>query len=474
MAAVAEQIVPVTLGERSYDIVLRPGLLATVGDRLSAITASSKIGVVTDRHVASRYLQGTLSSLRKAGYDPTPIILPPGERTKTLGTVAKILDVLAKHKFERQSLLLALGGGVIGDVTGFAAAIYQRGIQFIQVPTTLVAQVDSSVGGKTGVDHRLGKNLIGAFYQPRAVLIDPLTLRTLPRREWIAGLAEVIKYGIIADEEFFAFLEQEIPALLKLEEEPVIHVIKRSCEIKAQVVAADERESDRRRILNYGHTIGHALESLAGYRGLIHGEAVGIGLVQEADLACHMGLCGREVVERIRSLVQRAGLSDQVSRHPLPPSGARCNMTKKWSGDASSGYGRCGLGRWSFGRSSNRSVPSGFRASMAVGADRRVAVRKVRVLSVKRPVHESNHPMTAKRAPSVAHLQQALGEKTREVDVLHRISRSISNQLDLEAVLKHIVEVVIESPRRMPASYTSCRIAKTNSFFEPQRTLIRN
>ena len=313
-AGVAEQIVPVTLGERSYDIVLHPGLLATVGDRLSALTTSPKIGVVTDRNVASRYLHGTLRSLSKAGYDPTPIILPPGERTKTLGTIAKILDALVKNKFERQSLLLALGGGVIGDVTGFAAAIYQRGIPFVQVPTTLVAQVDSSVGGKTGVDHRLGKNLIGAFYQPRAVFIDPLTLRTLPRREWIAGLAEVIKYGIIADEEFFAFLEREIPSLLKLDEEPVIHAIKRSCEIKAQVVAADERESDRRRILNYGHTIGHALESLAGYRGLIHGEAVGIGLVQEADLACHMGLCGRDVVERIGSLVQRAGLSDQISR----------------------------------------------------------------------------------------------------------------------------------------------------------------
>ena len=313
-AGVAEQIVPVTLGERSYDIVLHPGLLATVGDRLSALTTSPKIGVVTDRHVASRYLHGTLRSLSKAGYDPTPIILPPGERTKTLGTIAKILDALVKSKFERQSLLLALGGGVIGDVTGFAAAIYQRGIPFVQVPTTLVAQVDSSVGGKTGVDHRLGKNLIGAFYQPRAVFIDPLTLRTLPRREWIAGLAEVIKYGIIADEEFFAFLEREIPSLLKLDEEPVIHAIKRSCEIKAQVVAADERESDRRRILNYGHTIGHALESLAGYRGLIHGEAVGIGLVQEADLACHMGLCGRDVVERIGSLVQRAGLPDQISR----------------------------------------------------------------------------------------------------------------------------------------------------------------
>ena len=319
MAGVAEQIVPVTLGERSYDIVLHPGLLATVGDRLTALTTSPKIGVVTDRHVAGRYLQGTLRSLFKTGYDPTPIILPPGERTKTLGTIAKILDALARHKFERQSLLLALGGGVIGDLTGFAAAIYQRGIPFVQVPTTLVAQVDSSVGGKTGVDHRLGKNLIGAFYQPRAVLIDPLTLRTLPRREWIAGLAEVIKYGIIADEEFFAFLEREIPALLRLDEEPVLYAIKRSCEIKAQVVAADERESNRRRILNYGHTIGHALESLAGYRGLIHGEAVGIGLVQEADLACHMGLCGREVVERISSLVQRAGLSEHVSQASFTP-----------------------------------------------------------------------------------------------------------------------------------------------------------
>ncbi len=314
MVGVTEQIVPVTLGERSYDIALQPGLLATVGARLSAIATTPKIGVVTDRHVARRYLQATLRSLRKAGYDPTPIILPSGEQTKTLGTITKILDTLARHKFERRSLLLALGGGVIGDLTGFAAAIYQRGIPFVQVPTTLVAQVDSSVGGKTGVDHRLGKNLIGAFYQPRMVLIDPLTLRTLPRREWIAGLAEVIKYGIISDEKFFGFLEREIPSLLKVDEEPVIHTIKRSCEIKAQVVAADEREADHRRVLNYGHTIGHALESLAGYRGLIHGEAVGIGLVNEADLACDMGLCGRDVVERVRSLVQRAGLPEEISR----------------------------------------------------------------------------------------------------------------------------------------------------------------
>lgn len=331
--AVAEQIIPVALGERSYDIVLCSGLLASVGDRLRALTTSSKVGVVTDRHVASHYLQATLRSLRKAGYDPTPIILPPGERTKTLGSISKVLDVLARHKFERQSLLLALGGGVIGDITGFAAAIYQRGIPFVQVPTTLVAQVDSSVGGKTGVDHRLGKNLIGAFYQPRAVLIDPLMLRTLPRREWIAGLAEVIKYGIIADKKFFDFLEQEMPAILELADEPVVHVIKRSCQIKAEVVAGDEREADRRRILNYGHTIGHALESLGGYRGLIHGEAVGIGLVQEADLACYMGLCTREVVDRIRSLVQRAGLPEQVSPTAFGPIWKAMQHDKKVVGE---------------------------------------------------------------------------------------------------------------------------------------------
>jgi 3-dehydroquinate synthase len=212
---------------------------------------------------------------------------------------------------------LALGGGVVGDLTGFAAAIYQRGIPFIQIPTTLVAQVDSSVGGKTGVDHRLGKNLIGAFYQPKAVWIDPLTLRTLPRREWVAGLAEVIKYGIIADEKFFAYLQQEMPVLRKRDPRVVAAVIKRSCEIKAGVVASDERESDRRRILNYGHTIGHALEALGGYESLVHGEAVGIGLVQEADLACYQGICNRAVVDRIRDVVKAAGLSDRMPAWPV-------------------------------------------------------------------------------------------------------------------------------------------------------------
>ena len=309
-----EQTITVILGDRSYPLTFQPGLLATVGERVRSLTTSRKIAVVTDRHVGRYYLQRTLRSLRRSGFESTAIILPPGEQTKTLAAAARILDILAKHKFERSSMLLALGGGVVGDLTGFAAAIYQRGIPFVQVPTTLVAQVDSSVGGKTGVDHRLGKNLIGAFHQPKAVFIDPQVLKTLPRREWVAGLAEVIKYGIIADEKFFAFLEEAMPALLKLDPPAVMRAITRSCQIKAQVVAEDERESDRRRILNYGHTIGHALESMGGYRGLIHGEAVGIGLVQEAEVAVHLGLCGQEVADRIRRLVQLAGLSDDMPK----------------------------------------------------------------------------------------------------------------------------------------------------------------
>lgn len=314
MKKMPEQIVSVALGDRSYDIVIQPGLLTAVGERLANLTKGRKVGIVTDRHVARHYLPETLRSLKGAGFEPVPVVLAPGEPTKTFSTVGAILDVLAKKKFERTSVLIALGGGVIGDLTGFVAAIYQRGIPFVQVPTTLVAQVDSSVGGKTGVDHRLGKNLIGAFHQPRAVIIDPVTLRTLPRREWVAGIAEVMKYGIIADESFFAFLEQSIAALLQLDEQTVLRVIARSCEIKAEVVAEDERELNRRRILNYGHTIGHALESLGRYREMIHGEAVGIGLVQEADLAHHLGICEREVVERIRSLVDRAGLSETIPR----------------------------------------------------------------------------------------------------------------------------------------------------------------
>lgn len=305
--------VAVPLGDRSYDITIQSGLLSRLAEYLKDFEGR-QIAVVTDRHVARRYLKAVLHSLRCHGLKSVAVILPPGERSKTLGTISTIIDTLAKHKFERRSMLIALGGGVVGDLTGFAAAIYQRGIDFVQVPTTLVAQVDSSVGGKTGVDHRLGKNLIGAFRQPKAVFVDPDTLHTLPKREWVAGLAEVIKYGIIADESFFTYLENSLPALLKLEERTVMRVLARSCEIKAQVVAEDEHESNRRRILNYGHTIGHALESLTGYRTLLHGEAIGIGLAQEAELAFHMGMCGKDVVERIKALVQCTGLSDRMPK----------------------------------------------------------------------------------------------------------------------------------------------------------------
>jgi 3-dehydroquinate synthase len=312
MTPLTGQRIPVQLGERSYDILLEPGSSRTLGERLKRFVERGKVAIVTDRHVARHYLKPTAESLKQARFDPVSIILPPGERTKTMATVARILDVMAVHKFERRSLVLALGGGVIGDLAGFAAAIYQRGIPYVQVPTSLVAQVDSSVGGKTGVDHRLGKNLIGAFHQPKAVIIDPFILHTLPRREWVAGLAEVIKYGIIADETFFSFIEAFLPDLLKLEVQAVMRAVARSCEIKAEVVAKDERESDRRRILNYGHTIGHALESLGGYRRLVHGEAVGIGLVAEAELAVDLGLCESEVATRIRRLVRAAGLPDRM------------------------------------------------------------------------------------------------------------------------------------------------------------------
>ncbi|HJR75960.1 MAG TPA: 3-dehydroquinate synthase [Nitrospiraceae bacterium] len=309
--------VPVELGERRYRIIIDRGLLSRTGAILHELGCKGKVGVVTDRNLARLHLRPLIGSLRNADFETVSIVLPPGERTKSLRTVERILDQLVGEKFERRSTLLALGGGVIGDLTGFAAAIYLRGIPFIQLPTSLVAQVDSSVGGKTGVDHRLGKNLIGAFHQPRCVLIDTATLRTLPTREWIAGLAEVIKYGVIADEGFFEFLERNIERILHHDEDAVSRIITRSCEIKAQVVAEDERESDRRRILNFGHTIAHALEALSGYRGLVHGEAVGIGMVQEADIARHLGLGGLDAVERIRGLVRAAGLPSDMPGVPF-------------------------------------------------------------------------------------------------------------------------------------------------------------
>ncbi len=308
------RVVHVGLGDRSYDITIRPGGLHTVGRAVQALGLSGQIGVVTNPVIGRRYARGVIRSLKSAGFHPTLITVPEGERSKTVRWVMAILDRLARARFERGSALLALGGGVIGDLTGFAAAVYLRGIPFVQIPTTLVAQVDSSVGGKTGINHAAGKNLIGSFHQPRLVLIDPHTLRTLPPREWKAGLAEVVKYGVIADPEFFAYVEQHVGALLRKEEGAIVQVVARSCEIKAAVVMQDERESGLRRILNYGHTVGHALETLGGYRAFIHGEAVAIGMAQEAALACHMGLCEEVVVDRLRELIRSAGLPVELPR----------------------------------------------------------------------------------------------------------------------------------------------------------------
>ncbi len=306
--------VPVSLGQRSYDIHIQEGLLKEIGACLQQIGLSGRVAIVTNRTVRRLYGNVVVASLKRAGFRPTLIVVPDGERAKTLGWASKILDQLVAERFERSDVLLALGGGVVGDIAGFAASMYLRGMPFIQVATTLVAQVDSSVGGKTGVNHRLGKNLIGAFYQPQMVLMDTRTLQTLPKREWIAGLAEVIKYGVIFDRSFFRYLEERIDDILKMEIQDVQYIIKRCCEIKAEVVAKDERESGLRRILNYGHTIGHALESLGGYRKLIHGEAVGIGMVQEAELAHSLGMCSPLVVKRQREIIKRAGLSDQFPK----------------------------------------------------------------------------------------------------------------------------------------------------------------
>ncbi|UCE63086.1 MAG: 3-dehydroquinate synthase [Nitrospirota bacterium] len=304
--------VPVSLGDRSYDIIIQEDLLQEAGSCLQQAGLSGRVGVVTNPQIGKLYGRQLSQSLKKAGFPSTVIVIPEGEQAKTLKWASKILDELVTGRFERNDLLLALGGGVIGDITGFAASIYLRGMPFVQMATTLIAQVDSSVGGKTGVNHPLGKNLIGSFYQPRLVLMDTATLRTLPKREWIAGLAEVIKYGMIADRSFFEYLERHMDAILRMETEPIQFLIKRCCEIKASVVGSDERESGLRRILNYGHTIGHALESLGKYKKLIHGEAVGIGMVHEAALSYNLEYCSEEVVHRQRALVRRAGLPDQL------------------------------------------------------------------------------------------------------------------------------------------------------------------
>jgi len=295
----------VNLGERSYPICIGSELLSS-GKIFSDLIKSSQIMIVTNTTVAALYLERLTGSLGK--FNPVSVVIPDGEAYKTLETMNNIITNLLDNRFSRDCCLIALGGGVVGDITGFAAACYQRGVSFIQIPTTLLAQVDASVGGKTGVNHPLGKNMIGAFHQPAGVVIDISVLDTLSDREMSAGLAEIIKYGLIRDEEFFAWLEKNIGALLERDRNCLIHAVERSCRNKAEVVSMDEREGGIRAILNLGHTFGHAIETKLNYKKWLHGEAVATGMLMAAELSCRMNWLDKETVQRIKLLLEKANL----------------------------------------------------------------------------------------------------------------------------------------------------------------------
>lgn len=305
------ETVRVELGERSYDIVIDSGILPNIGEAIKGF-AFSKVAVVSNPTVFNLYGDMVINSLKNAGFEPLHIIIPDGEEYKNYNQTYQILTELLKNRLDRKSYLVALGGGVIGDITGFAASIYMRGINFIQIPTTLLSQVDSSVGGKTGVNHELGKNMIGTFYQPKLVWIDIDTLKTLPKRELLCGIAEIIKYGIIWDEGLFEFLEKNRDCILTLDAKRLTHIIRRSCEIKAEVVSKDEREAGLRAILNYGHTIGHAVETETSYSSFLHGEAVAIGMYIEARLSEIIGILNKNDVLRIKALIDTFGLPSEL------------------------------------------------------------------------------------------------------------------------------------------------------------------
>jgi 3-dehydroquinate synthase len=304
----------VALGARGYPILIGSGLLSSRGI-LDPHVGRRDVLIVTNETVGPIYLDPVKALV--AGSRHATAVVPDGEQHKTMATVNRVLDALVEARFGRDCVVLALGGGVVGDIAGFAAAIYQRGVDFIQVPTTLLAQVDSAVGGKTGVNHPGGKNLLGAFHQPICVLADTDTLRTLPDRELSAGLAEVVKYGLLADAELFVWLEDQAEALLRRDTAALGHVIRRSCELKAEVVAEDERERGRRALLNLGHTFGHAIELLAGYGDWLHGEAVAAGTCMAAEFSARIGTLPLSDVERIRHLFRRFRLP--VSPPPADP-----------------------------------------------------------------------------------------------------------------------------------------------------------
>ena len=310
--------IPVELPNQSYEIVIAPDGLADLGSKLRSLESGQPVGqkalLVSNPMIFKRFGEQAIASLQAAGLQVTTCLLPPGERYKTPASIQKVYDVALAERLERSSTIVALGGGVVGDMAGFAAATWLRGINFVQVPTSLLAMVDASIGGKTGVNHPRGKNLIGAFHQPRLVLIDPQVLTTLPPREFRAGMAEVIKYGVIWDADLFAQLE----AATRLDQQRLMSpellqtILIRSCQAKAHVVSKDEKEAGLRAILNYGHTIGHAIESLTGYRVVNHGEAVAIGMVAAGKIAVALGMWTEADQDRQDRLIEKAGLPTRI------------------------------------------------------------------------------------------------------------------------------------------------------------------
>jgi 3-dehydroquinate synthase len=308
--------ITVALPDRGYPILIGPGLLDSLGARVGEAGIRDTIALVRDSGLPAAYGERARASLEGAGFKVAPVTVPEGERSKSLAALQELYGAFAAAALDRGSAVVALGGGVVGDLAGFAAATYLRGIAFVQVPTTLLAQVDASVGGKTGIDLPAGKNLVGAFHQPRLVLADLGTLATLPETEFRSGLAEVVKYGVIADPELFAFLEGKREAVLGRRPEALERIVARSCEIKADIVTQDERESGLRAVLNYGHTVGHAVEAVAGYGRYLHGEAVAIGMAAAGALARAQGRLSAPDAERIEALLQALGLPVRL-RAPL-------------------------------------------------------------------------------------------------------------------------------------------------------------
>ncbi len=323
------QRIDLKLGRRSYPILIGPGLLGS-NEILQEHAGAAKLLVVTDEVVAPLWLPRLEQGL--TGRPVARCVLPGGEEQKTLGNVATIIDALVAARLNRDGLVLALGGGVIGDIAGFAAASYQRGIAFVQMPTTLLAQVDSAVGGKTGVNHPGGKNLIGAFHQPSAVITDTDTLGTLPDRELRAGFAEIVKAALVADATFFSWLEEHVERVLARDPSALEHAIRRACEIKAAIVAEDEREEGRRAVLNLGHSFGHAIEAGAGFGRVLHGEAVAAGMVLAAELSSRMGLLPGSDALRVRQLLERSGLPVDPPRLGRARMRELMGMDKKVSG----------------------------------------------------------------------------------------------------------------------------------------------